>query len=81
MAGTVTEFVVGWNVVQTLGEGAFGEVKLLINNETGEAVAMKMIDMIKHSDAAEAVRKEICIHRMLKHENIIKFYVLSRQPP
>lgn len=79
MAGTVTEFVVGWNVVQTLGEGAFGEVKLLINNDTGEAVAMKMIDMIKHSDAAEAVRKEICIHRMLKHENIIKFYGSRRE--
>jgi len=79
MAGTVTEFVVGWNVVQTLGEGAFGEVKLLINNDTGEAVAMKMIDMVKHSDAAEAVRKEICIHRMLKHENIIKFYGSRRE--
>ncbi|XP_064091729.1 serine/threonine-protein kinase grp [Macrobrachium rosenbergii] len=79
MAGPVVEFVVGWNVVQTLGEGAFGEVKLLINTDTGEAVAMKMVDLIKHPDADAAVRKEICIHRMLKHTNIIKFYGSRRE--
>ncbi|XP_027236831.1 serine/threonine-protein kinase grp [Penaeus vannamei] len=79
MAGPVTEFVVGWNVVQTLGEGAFGEVKLLINKDTGEAVAMKMVDLVKHPDAADAVRKEICLHRMLKHTNIIKFYGSRRE--
>lgn len=49
-------------------------VKLLINKDTGEAVAMKMVDLVKHPDAADAVRKEICLHRMLKHANIIKFY-------
>lgn len=79
MAGQVMEFVVGWNVVQTLGEGAFGEVKLLINADTGEAVAMKMVDLVKHPDAEEAVRKEICIHKMLKHTNIIKFYGSRRE--
>lgn len=79
MAGPVTEFVVGWNVVQTLGEGAFGEVKLLINKDTGEAVAMKMVDLVKHPDAGDAVRKEICLHRMLKHANIIKFYGSRRE--
>ncbi|KAK7049784.1 Serine/threonine-protein kinase Chk1 [Halocaridina rubra] len=73
------EFVVGWNVVQTLGEGAFGEVKLLINTDSGEAVAMKMVDLVKHADAADAVRKEICIHSMLKHANIIKFYGSRRE--
>ncbi|EDW29334.1 GL19650, partial [Drosophila persimilis] len=34
---------------QTLGEGAYGEVKLLINRQTGEAVAMKMVDLKKAS--------------------------------
>ncbi|KAK3873689.1 hypothetical protein Pcinc_021308 [Petrolisthes cinctipes] len=79
MAGPVTEFVVGWNVVQTLGEGAFGEVKLLINKDNGEAVAMKMVDLVKHPDAAEAVRKEICLHRMLKHPHVIKFFGSRRE--
>lgn len=61
-------------MVQTLGEGAFGEVKLLINQDTNEAVAMKMVDLIKHKDAAIAVRKEMCLHRMLKNPHIVKFY-------
>ncbi|XP_068225802.1 serine/threonine-protein kinase grp-like [Palaemon carinicauda] len=79
MAGAVVEFVVGWNVVQTLGEGAFGEVKLLINTDTGEAVAMKMVDLVKHPDAVDAVRKEICIHKMLKHTNIVKCFGSRRE--
>ncbi|KAB7499132.1 Serine/threonine-protein kinase grp [Armadillidium nasatum] len=74
MAAPVIEFVAGWNVVQTLGEGAFGEVKLLINQDTGEAVAMKIVDLNKHPDAVEAVRKEVCLHKILKHQNIIKFF-------
>ncbi|KAK8380940.1 hypothetical protein O3P69_008094 [Scylla paramamosain] len=79
MAGGVTEFVQGWNVAQTLGEGAFGEVKLLINQETGEAVAMKIVDLAKHPDAIDAVRKEMCLHRMLKNPHIIKFYGSRRE--
>ncbi|XP_076040324.1 serine/threonine-protein kinase grp isoform X2 [Oratosquilla oratoria] len=79
MSGTVTQFVEGWNVVQTLGEGAFGEVKLLINQDSGDAVAMKTVDLVKHPDATDAVRKEICIHKMLKHQNIIKFYGSRRE--
>ena len=49
-------------------------VKLLINQDHGEAVAAKIIDLGKHADAVDAVRKEIAIHRMLKHNNVIKFY-------
>lgn len=35
---------------------------------------MKIVDLKKHPDAMEAVRKEVCLHRMLKHQNIIKFF-------
>uniref|UniRef100_A0A1B0BV75 Protein kinase domain-containing protein n=1 Tax=Glossina palpalis gambiensis TaxID=67801 RepID=A0A1B0BV75_9MUSC len=89
------EFVEGWTLAQTLGEGAYGEiikkesnqvvkpesrkkdteiVKLLINRQTGEAVAMKMVDLKKHSDAVLSVRKEICIQRMLQDQHILRFY-------
>ncbi|XP_069951316.1 serine/threonine-protein kinase grp isoform X1 [Cherax quadricarinatus] len=54
-------------------------VKLLINQDTGEAVAMKTVDLIKHKDAANAVRKEMCLHRMLKNPHIIKFYGSRRE--
>uniref|UniRef100_A0A2P2HZS5 non-specific serine/threonine protein kinase n=1 Tax=Hirondellea gigas TaxID=1518452 RepID=A0A2P2HZS5_9CRUS len=73
------EFVEGWSMVQTLGEGAFGEVKLLINRESGEAVALKMVDLHKHPEAETSVRKEMLIHKMLKHPNIIKFFGSRRE--
>ncbi|CAG0884961.1 unnamed protein product [Darwinula stevensoni] len=66
------EFVEGWNIIQTLGEGAFGDVKLLISSD-GETVAMKTVDLMKHPEAVDNVRKEICTHRMLVHPNVIKF--------
>lgn len=71
---TPIEFVDNWNLCQTLGEGAYGEVKLLIHRNTGEAIAMKMIDLKKHPDAGPAVKKEVCIHKFLKHPNILRYF-------
>ncbi|KRF81600.1 serine/threonine-protein kinase grp isoform X2 [Drosophila virilis] len=68
------EFVEGWTLAQTLGEGAYGEVKLLINRQTGEAVAMKMVDLKKHPDAVISVRKEVCIQKMLQDPHILRFF-------
>uniref|UniRef100_A0A0M3HNL0 non-specific serine/threonine protein kinase n=1 Tax=Ascaris lumbricoides TaxID=6252 RepID=A0A0M3HNL0_ASCLU len=49
-----------WNVVRTLGEGAFGEVKLVVDSKNSNiAVAMKCIDLERHPDVIDAVRKEI----------------------
>lgn len=73
------EFVEGWSMVQTLGEGAFGEVKLLINRESGEGVAMKMVDLSKHPEAEDCVKKEMLIHKMLKHDNVLKFFGFRRE--
>ncbi|CAK9304072.1 unnamed protein product [Gordionus sp. m RMFG-2023] len=65
----------GWEYVQTLGEGSFGEVKLIIKKEGNEAAAVKIINVDKMKKAGEDIRKEICIHRMLKeHESVIQFY-------
>jgi len=49
-------------------------VKLLINRQTGEAVAMKMVDLKKHPDAANSVRKEVCIQKMLQDTHILRFF-------
>lgn len=70
----VTPFVDGWDFVQTLGEGAYGEVKLAVNRSTQEAVAVKILQLDKHAGAADSVRKEVCIHRMLSDKHIIRFY-------
>ncbi|XP_030638021.1 serine/threonine-protein kinase Chk1 [Chanos chanos] len=67
-------FVQDWDLVQTLGEGAYGEVRLLVNRKTEEAVAVKVVDMSGVKDGAENVKKEVCIHKMLNHANIVRFF-------
>lgn len=76
MAHESVPFVDGWDFVQTLGEGAYGEVKLAINSESDEAVAVKIIDLKRITDAStlDLIRKEVGIHKMLNHEHIIKCY-------
>ncbi|XP_026817442.1 serine/threonine-protein kinase grp-like isoform X1 [Rhopalosiphum maidis] len=69
-----TPFVEGWNIVQILGEGTFGEVKLLVNQNTQGSVAMKTIDLQNYSDALDMVKKEAAIHCRLNHPSIIKYY-------
>ncbi|CAH1263829.1 CHEK1 [Branchiostoma lanceolatum] len=69
-----TPFVDGWDFVQTLGEGAYGEVKLAVNRVTEEAVAVKILDGDKVNGASENIRKELCIHKMMNNSHIIRFY-------
>lgn len=49
-------------------------MKLLINRHSGEAVAMKMIDLQKHPTACTSVKKEVAIQRNLQHPNILRFF-------
>ena len=70
----VREFIEGWDLVQVLGEGTFGEVKLLVNKENGKTCAMKEIDILAHPEAKESVKKEICVHKLLKHQQIVQCY-------
>uniref|UniRef100_A0A3P9CSC7 Serine/threonine-protein kinase CHK1 n=1 Tax=Maylandia zebra TaxID=106582 RepID=A0A3P9CSC7_9CICH len=74
-------FVQDWDVVQTLGEGAYGEVRLLVNRQTEEAVAVKVIDTSQAKECAENVKKEVCIHKMLKHTNIVRFFGHRKEGP
>ncbi|KAK5644542.1 hypothetical protein RI129_005842 [Pyrocoelia pectoralis] len=68
------DFAGSWMCLQTLGEGAYGEVKLLMHRHSKETLAAKIIDLNKHKDAAHSVRREVRIHSILDHENIIKLY-------
>jgi len=70
----VKEFIQGWDLVQVLGEGTFGEVKLLVSQANGEACAMKEVDLDSHPEAEESVKKEICVHKLLKHKQVVQCY-------
>uniref|UniRef100_A0A665UHC4 Serine/threonine-protein kinase CHK1 n=1 Tax=Echeneis naucrates TaxID=173247 RepID=A0A665UHC4_ECHNA len=74
-------FVQDWDLVQTLGEGAYGEVRLLVNRQTEEAVAVKVIDTSQAKECAENVKKEVCIHKMLSHPNIVRFFGHRKEGP
>lgn len=69
-----TETHVGsWEFANVLGEGAYGEVKLAINNKTQETRAVKIISLNLLADK-NSIQKEVLIHKSLNHDNIVKFY-------
>lgn len=49
-------------------------VRLLVNRKTEEAVAVKVVDMSTAKDCMDNVKKEVCVHKMLSHPNIVRFY-------
>lgn len=53
---------------------------MVVNKTTGVAVAMKMIDLIKHPHAQNSVRKETTIHRMLSNPHIIRYFGKRSEP-
>jgi serine/threonine-protein kinase Chk1 len=74
-----TESQVGsWEFANTLGEGAYGEVKLAINTRTQETRAVKIISLNLLNDKT-TIQKEVLIHKTLNHENVVKFYSSFQQ--
>lgn len=51
----------------------------MVHRTTGDRVAVKIINMEK-PDAAQSVKKETYIHKMLRHPNIIRFYAIRQEP-
>ncbi|KAM6985016.1 serine/threonine-protein kinase Chk1 [Aplochiton taeniatus] len=74
-------FVQDWDLVQTLGEGAYGEVRLLVNRQTEEAVAVKVIDTSQAKECADNVKKEICVQKSLSHANIVRLFGHRKEGP
>ncbi|KAH7906853.1 Pkinase-domain-containing protein [Hygrophoropsis aurantiaca] len=63
-------------LLQTLGEGEFGKVKLGLHSQWGEEVAVKLIRRgnIDTSVRMSKVEREIEVLRTLKHPNIVRLY-------
>ncbi|XP_010538259.1 PREDICTED: CBL-interacting serine/threonine-protein kinase 23-like [Tarenaya hassleriana] len=61
---------------RTLGEGTFAKVKFARNVETGENVAIKIIDkekVMKHKMIAQ-IKREISTMKLVKHPNVNRMY-------
>jgi 5'-AMP-activated protein kinase catalytic alpha subunit len=69
---SVCEFVLG----QKLGEGTFGTVRLGTNRQTGEKVAVKILDKMKISnvDDRKRIEREIYLLKKIHHPNIVKLF-------
>ncbi|XP_043714216.1 CBL-interacting serine/threonine-protein kinase 8-like isoform X2 [Telopea speciosissima] len=63
-----------YEVGRTIGEGTFAKVKFAQNTETGESVAMKVIDrstIIKHK-MVDQIKREISIMKLVRHPYVVR---------
>jgi hypothetical protein len=68
----VREFIEGWDLMQILGEGTFAEVKLLVNRDTGEACAMKEVDVKNRPDLQVYLKTRLYKYKSRPGVNFIK---------
>ncbi|XP_077221105.1 CBL-interacting protein kinase 23-like isoform X2 [Tasmannia lanceolata] len=64
---------------RTLGEGTFAKVKFARNVETGESVAIKILDkekILKHKMIGQ-IKREISTMKLIKHPNVIQMHESS----
>ncbi|XP_043720196.1 CBL-interacting protein kinase 32 [Telopea speciosissima] len=65
-----------YEVGRTIGEGTFAKVKFARNSETGEPVALKILDkekVLKHK-MSEQIRREVATMKLIKHPNVVCLY-------
>ncbi|KAK9163476.1 hypothetical protein Syun_004378 [Stephania yunnanensis] len=65
-----------YEVGRTVGEGTFAKVKFAQNTESGESVAMKVLDrttIIKHK-MVDQIKREISIMKLVRHPYIVRLH-------
>ncbi|GJN08029.1 hypothetical protein PR202_ga25914 [Eleusine coracana subsp. coracana] len=64
---------------RTIGEGAFAKVRFAKNTETGEPVAIKILDKekVQKHRLVDQIRREICTMKLIKHPNVVRQYELE----
>lgn len=75
-ASKVKRLVGKYELGRTIGEGTFAKVKFAKNTETGEPVAIKILDkekVLQHK-MAEQLRREIATMKRIKHPNVVRLY-------
>ncbi len=74
-----SQFIGNYKIIQEIGEGTFGKVKLAIHIPTEEYVALKILERKKlfEKDDLKRVAREITILKKFNHPNIIKIYEVN----
>ncbi|KAK8961687.1 CBL-interacting protein kinase 23 [Platanthera guangdongensis] len=76
MSSTARVRVGRYNLGRTLGEGTFAKVKFARNVETGENVAIKILDKEKIllNRMVGQIKREISTMKLIRHPNVIRMY-------
>ena len=64
----------GWTIGRTLGEGAFGLVKLVTRNSDGQEAACKIMAKPKTAKEVKAIAMEYKIMTEMNHQYIVRCY-------
>ncbi|MBA0747285.1 hypothetical protein Gogos_004211 [Gossypium gossypioides] len=65
-----------YEIGRTIGEGTFAKVKFAQNTETGESVAMKVLDrstIMKHK-MVDQIKREISIMKLVRHPYVVRLH-------
>jgi serine/threonine protein kinase len=62
-----------YSIIAELGRGAYGKVKLAVNNATNETCAIKIMkkSLLKRGTGDSIVKREIAVMKKLRHRNIV----------
>ena len=85
VAGDPTSVLTHYHLGRCIGKGNFSEVHIGLHRETGERVAVKVVDTLKTEQFSKKSRSvalnidsEMEVLRSLSHPNIIRFYAMYR---
>lgn len=77
---TIEELYTKYEIGETLGTGAFSEVKTATCRSTGERFAVKVIDKAKCKGKENMIQSEVEILKKVKHKNIIRLFDIYESP-
>ncbi|KAF8087893.1 hypothetical protein N665_0564s0028 [Sinapis alba] len=65
-----------YEVGKTIGQGTFAKVRYAKNTETGESVALKILDKQKllKNKMPKQIRREISAMKLINHPNVVRLY-------
>ena len=69
----LSSFASSYQIIENIGNGAFGKVVKAINKKNQEIVAVKILNINKSKSKYENIKTEANIMKDLNHINIVKY--------